>query len=198
MKIDILAIILIILILVIVVKIYYDSDNFQLTCIISGVDGNSYCVRDREKLKEKKYADHLAKVTNNLKLVVDDCKKNFPNQTNVKNLAEGFNPKKIVEVLPTSKYTAYSENKGEKLAFCLETEKNSDNLIDINTLTFVALHELAHIASSSVGHNDEFWNNFKFLLERAEKIGVYQPVDYKKKPKKYCGITIHDNPLYDL
>ena len=86
----------------------------------------------------------------------------------------------------------------QKLAFCLETEKNSDNLIDINTLTFVALHELAHIASTSVGHNDEFWNNFKFLLERAEIIGIYQPVDYKKKPKKYCGITIHDNPLYDL
>ena len=190
MKLDILGIILIILIIVIIVKIYYDSDSFQLKCIISGVD--------REKLKEKKYVDHLAKVTNNLKLVVQDCKENFPDQPNVKNLIKGFNPKKIVEILPTSKYTAYSENKGEKLAFCLETEKNSDNLIDINTLTFVALHELSHIASISIGHSDEFWNNFKFLLKRAEKIGVYIPTNYKKKPKKYCGITIHDNPLFDL
>ena len=54
MKLDILGIILILLIIIIVVKIYYDSDSFQLKCIISGVDGNSYCVRDREKLKEKK------------------------------------------------------------------------------------------------------------------------------------------------
>ena len=35
-------------------------------------------------------------------------------------------------------------NKGEKLAFCLDTKKNSaGRLIDINTLTYVALHELA-------------------------------------------------------
>ena len=196
MKEDILIYIIIIFIVVIVCKIYYDSDSFKLKCIISSVDGNKYCVRDRTKLNDA--ADHLAKVTTNLKLVVEDCKKNFPEQKNVKNLVEGFNPKKIVEVLPTSKYTAYSENKGEKLAFCLETEKNGGELIDLNTLTFVALHELAHIANDTIGHDDKFWNNFKFLLERAKKIGVYTPIDYKKKPKQYCGMTIHDNPLFDL
>ena len=34
-----------------------------------------------------------------------------------------FNPKKVMETLPTSKFTAYSENKGEKIAFCLNKEK---------------------------------------------------------------------------
>ena len=29
-----------------------------------------------------------------------------------------INPNKIVEILPNSEYTAYSENKGKKLAFC--------------------------------------------------------------------------------
>ena len=62
----------------------------------------------------------------------------------------------------------------------------------------VGLHELAHIANDTIGHDDKFWNNFKFLLERAKKIGVYTPIDYKKKPKQYCGMTIHDNPLFDL
>ena len=71
--------------------------------------------------------------------------------------------------------TAYSENKGEKLAFCLDTEKNGGNLIDPNTLTFVAIHELSHIASKSIGHTDEFWNNFKFLLGEAKKINIYKP-----------------------
>lgn len=28
-----------------------------------------------------------------------------------------------METLPTSEYTAYSQNKGEKLAFCLNKEK---------------------------------------------------------------------------
>ena len=86
----------------------------------------------------------------------------------------------------------------EKLAFCVETEKENGQLIDINTLTFVAIQELAHIASSDIGHTDEFWKNFKFLLERAKIIGVYTPIDYKKNPKRYCGISIHDSPLYDL
>ena len=71
-------------------------------------------------------------------------------------------------------------------------------MIDENTLTFVAIHELSHIASESIGHNDEFWKNFKFLLEYAEKIKIYKPIDYKKNPKNYCGMRITDNPYYDL
>ena len=31
-----------------------------------------------------------------------------------------------------------------------------------------------------------------------EEIEIYKPVDYKKNPKKYCGMTITDNPYYDL
>jgi hypothetical protein len=111
---------------------------------------------------------------------------------------EGFNPKKISETLPTSQLTAYSENKGEKIAFCLNTTKQGSDLIDINTLTFVALHELSHIMTSSVGHKQEFWQNFKFMLENAKAANIYQPIDYKKSPKEYCGMTLNDNPYYDL
>ena len=102
------------------------------------------------------------------------------------------------EILPTSKYTAYSENKGEKLAFCVTKTKKGNNLIDENTLTFVAIHELAHVCSKSVGHKDEFWQNFKFLLDNAVEINIYDPQDYKTKPKEYCGMKITDNPYYDL
>ena len=71
-------------------------------------------------------------------------------------------------------------------------------LIDENTLTFLAVHELAHVMTESVGHTKEFWQNFKFLLKDAVKMGIYTPVDYKKKPKSYCGMNITDNPYYDL
>jgi len=27
---------------------------------------------------------------------------------------------------------------------------------------------------------------------------VYHPVDYKNKPQPYCGMTITDNPYYDV
>ena len=177
-------------------KIYQESDSFNLKCIVSDVDGNKYCVRETAKLEL--VADLLARVTGKMGKVVKHLANKYPERENVKRLKDGFNPKKIVEILPTSKFTAYSENKGEKLAFCTTKEKHGNNLIDENTLTFVALHELSHIATKSVGHTSEFWTNFKFILKESVPIDVYKPVNYKKKPTKYCSMTITDNPYYDL
>ena len=103
-----------------------------------------------------------------------------------------------METLPTSTYTAYSENKGEKIAFCLNKKKeNDDDLIDEHTLTFVTIHELSHVSVSSIGHKPEFWNFFKFLLENAKEAGIHDPRDYKKEPREFCSLKIHDNPYYD-
>ena len=179
-----------------IIKIYFESDMFHLKCIVSDEDGNTYCVRETPKLEL--VADLLARTTEKLKQLVAYLKEEYPNRENVKRLAEKFNPKKISETLPTSKYTAYSENKGEKLAFCTTTTKEGSKLIDENTLAFVAVHELGHVMTESVGHTKEFWQNFKFLLKNAVKIGIYEPIDYKKKPKNYCGMKITDNPYYDL
>jgi len=52
--------------------------------------------------------------------------------------------------------------------------------------------------TKSVGHKLDFWENFKFLLENAKEANIYIPVDYKKEPKEFCGMTITDNPYYDL
>jgi hypothetical protein len=186
---------LIILLLIICLKIYKESDMLNLKCIISNVDGKKYCVRERHKLELA--ADRLANVNIKMGKLVEHCFKTYPTRENVKRLKDGYNPKKIMETLPTSEYTAFSQNKGEKMAFCLNTEKKGDQLIDPNTLTFVALHELSHIATKSIGHKDEFWKNFKFLLGEASKIGIYEQVDYKKKPERYCGTNINDNPYYD-
>ena len=183
-------------VLLVCIKMYYESETHNLKCIISEVDGERYCVRERAKLNLA--ADLLANVTQKCKDLVLYCSKKHPDNEDVQRLMQKFNPKKITETLPTSEYTAYSENKGEKIAFCLNTTKNGDKLIDINTLTFVSLHELSHIATESVGHNQEFWNNFKWILQNAKEAGIYSPIDYKKYPEEYCGMTINDNPYYDL
>ena len=197
MKENILGYVLIFFIFIIIIRLYYDNDIFHLNCVISSVNGNKYCVRERKNIN--KASDLLAKTSDKLTYVVDHLHKTYPEQENVKFLVKNFNPGKIKEILPTSEYTAYSENKGQKLAFCLssESKKDNNNLIDENTLMFVALHELSHLATKSIGHNDEFWTNFKFILEEAEKINIYNPEDYKKKNKEYCGMTIKDNPYYD-
>ena len=177
-------------------KIYSESDAYNLKCIISDVDGDRYCVRERSKMELA--ANLLAEVTKKLKDLVAYCAKKHQNNENIQRMVQKFNPTKISETLPTSEYTAYSENKGEKIAFCLNKQKDGTNLIDINTLTFVAIHELAHIMTTSEGHKQEFWQNFKFLLKQAKEANIYEPIDYKKNPESYCGMTITDNPYYDF
>ncbi len=184
-------------VLIIAYRIFQDSEYLNLKCIISDVDGKRYCVRERSKMTLA--ADLLAKINVKMDKLVTYVGEKYPDRDNIKRLVDGYNPKKITETLPTSEYTAYSENKGEKLAFCLNTEKKKGSrLIDENTLMFVALHELSHVASKSIGHTDEFWNNFKFLIKEAKTINIYTPENYKKNSKRYCGTNIVDNPYFDL
>jgi hypothetical protein len=197
LKLNMFGIIIILFIILIGLKLYYESDVFNLRCIVSTADGKKYCVRERNNIE--KASNLLAQTTDKLKYLVENMNARYSNRKNVQRLVENFNPTTIKETLPTSEYTAYTENKGEKLAFCLnKNNKNNENLIDQNTLMFVAIHEIAHIMTFSVGHTEEFWLNFKFLLENAVELGIYEPIDYKKNPKNYCDMTISDNPYYDL
>jgi hypothetical protein len=186
--------VILLVIVVLVAAFYLNSDTFNLTCVVAVKDGKKYCVRDTSLLNES--VELLAEVNLRMQKTVAFLKKKYPNDKRVERLVKNFNPDRVVETLPTSEYTAYSENKGEKLAFCLRRYKNEAHLIDVNTLTFVALHELSHLMSASVGHNDEFWTNFEFILENAVSENIYTPVDYSKKPVEYCGISVNSNPLY--
>ena len=94
-------------VVIIIIKMYRESDMFQLKCIISDVDGKQYCVRERAKLQLA--ADLLAKTTQKMKLAVIHLHEKYPERDNVKRLHKNFNPKKVKEILPTSKFTAYSE-----------------------------------------------------------------------------------------
>ena len=98
-----------------ILKIYFESDMFHLKCIVSDEDGHTYCVRETPKLEL--VADLLARVTHKLERLVKYMDEKYPTRDNVKRLVKNFNPRRISETLPTSSYTAYSENKGEKLAF---------------------------------------------------------------------------------
>ena len=181
----------------IILKIYVESDSFLLTCDISDINHKKFCAKDRKNIKEA--INILATVSDKTEKLVKYLKEKYPNKENVKRLYKKFDPSKIAEISPLSNHVAYSENKGEKLAICLtKDKKNIYDYVDINTIMFVAIHELAHIASETVGHNDEFWNNFKFLLDNAVEIKIYSPVDYKKNNIEYCGMKITDNPYYDM
>ena len=80
-------------VLVICIKIYKNSDAYNLKCIISGVDGEKYCVRERAKLELA--ADLLANVSKKCKELVIYVGKKYPDNEDVKRLVTKFNPTKI-------------------------------------------------------------------------------------------------------
>jgi hypothetical protein len=112
-------------------------------------------------------------------------------------LVNRFNPDVLSESLPNTSYTSYSVDKGKKIVFCLRSKDDKAELIDMNTIMFVAIHELAHIMTKSIGHTEEFWDNMRYLLKQGIKVGVYQKVDYSKSPVKYCGMLVSSSPLQD-
>lgn len=58
-------------------------------------------------------------------------------------------------------------------------------IYDINSITFVALHELAHVINPLYGHGKEFQQIFKNVLKVSDKIGIWD----RNIPftKQYCG-----------
>jgi hypothetical protein len=185
------------IIIIITFQIYHMKDTYGLKCIISTKDGKRYCVRDRKNIDGA--VELLRKVINKCKLLISKLKEEYPYDKRVIMLEKNFRPDKVYETLPTSELTAYSENKGEKMAVCLNKTKNDNTkLIDEHTLTFVCIHEMSHMMTTSIGHKEDFWMNFKFLLIQAKKYGIHEPSNYKKKNEDYCGISIKDNPYYDL
>jgi len=117
----------------------------------------------------------------------------------VSHLLRNFNYESVYEHRPTpGRNVAYSLNKGASIMLCLRDDDAPGGIVDINTLMFVILHEAAHIANyDNWGHGPRFWSVFKFVLNEARVCGIYQPVDYARKPVKYCGFGLYHNPLFD-
>jgi hypothetical protein len=117
----------------------------------------------------------------------------------VKFLLHNYDPGSIIENVPKgSVNTSYVENKGVVFALCLREKISGKNkFIPIHSLEYVVLHEMAHMASKTIGHNHEFWVNFKILLQEANNIGLHFPINYEKYPIVYCSLRVNYNPFFD-
>jgi len=113
----------------------------------------------------------------------------------VKVLIQRFNPNNMCENDLDADSTSYSENKGEKIVVCLRDKAPPHKLVDVNTVMFVVLHEMAHLMCTSIGHTPEFWTNFKRILQDAVACGIYQATNYAHSPVSYCGMRITDSPI---
>jgi predicted metal-dependent hydrolase len=157
------------------------------------LDNKDYWVRN---VTDKSIAANtLATIKINIEKLVAYFKENrslFKKDTEyIKNLIDRTKEINIMETPADEKHTSYTINKGEKIVLCLRS-KFLNNIHDINTIMYVVIHELAHVACPEYGHTPLFKKIFIFLLKESEKINIYKSIDYRKNPQDYCGMTINE------
>jgi hypothetical protein len=172
--------------------------NYPLVSITSTIDGRSYKVRD---LPDKQNAANLmATVRMKIATLCDILEKKYPDKPQVKMIVTNFknDPNRFLEATPDAAHTSYSVNKGEQIHLCLrQREGDNETLVPENVMMFVALHELSHVCTESIGHGPDFWNNFGWVLKEAEANNIYKYTDFQSHPVSYCGVSITDSPRYD-
>jgi hypothetical protein len=188
-------IIILILILFFIIYIFYKNRYYKDNLVnqISTVDNQEYFVRNVDD--KSIAANTLATIKNNIKKLVLYLKNNISQYEKEKeyinNLVKRTKQINIMETPEDEKNTSYTINKGEKIFICLRSKLLSE-IHDINTIMYVVIHELAHVACPEYGHTPLFKKIFIFLLNVSHKINIYTPIDYRKNPQDYCGMTINE------
>lgn len=186
---------LFILFISIIVVIFFKNNNYnwnnKIITVTSNIDNRDYIVLDfNDSLTA---ANTLAEINKKIEKLFDVNKSS--NLEPIKRLIRKYNPSSLCE-LENDSYTAYSLNKGEKIAICLRDVKSKKLINDINTTMFIIIHELAHIMSVTEQHTEEFWNNMKLLIYKCKECGIYTPIDYSKNNIYYCNQVINSNPYF--
>ena len=164
--------------------------------VTSSIDKQKYYVRNLPDKQEA--ADRLARAREKmlrLRTYLDQTHRSKPF---VQQMLDNFDcsADRFTESTPDAQYTSYSINKGEKIYMCLRQKTKEEELVQENIILFVALHEMSHVGTKSIGHTPEFWNNFSWLLKQAEHLKVYHYTDFAAHPVAYCGVHITDSPTY--
>lgn len=175
-----------ILIVLVVTLLFYTSSKILVK---SAIDREYYFVKPGKM--QQKTADVLGEINKRINILIDSLELNNENNRLVKSRYKRGNLTENIDLSQTS----YTVNKGSEVAICVTTRNIDETIYDINLLMFVSIHELAHIGCVSTGHNDEFINFFKFLLNKAISKGIYKFDDYSKYPKEYCGMVIKTTPI---
>lgn len=175
--------------------LYFKQGKYPMAYIQSTIDEERYYVRNMPDKQEA--ANRLARTRAKLKQLRDYVSEKYPDLMFVKQLVENFDakPDQFSESTPEAVHTSYTVDK-QKVFMCLRQRNMQEELVSENIIVFVALHEMSHVGTASIGHTPEFWNNFAWLLKQAEEIKIYQYTDFSAHPVEYCGVHITDSPTY--
>jgi len=195
----ILIITLILITLYVLKKKYKFIDN-NLILEKATFDGLYYQVL--KKNNSSITANIIAKIKYNIKTIINYLKTNIKDYPEKEYAIDNlYNRTKNLDIIErpddSDEYiTSYTLNKGEQMVLCLRSKLLSD-IHDMNIIMYVVIHELGHIASNNIGHDEEFKSNFIFLLKISIKLNIYKHVDYESFPITYCGMVVSENLLND-
>jgi hypothetical protein len=175
---------------------HYKKSKYPMVYVTATVDKEQYFVRNLPDKEEA--ANRLAHVRAKLLRLRTYLQQTHKEIPFVKQLLKNFDfsPIRFTESTPDAHYTSYTVNKGENVYMCLRQRNEKEELVSENVLVFVALHEMGHVGTQSLGHEADFWNNFAWLLKQAEHVGIYEYTDFAAHPVEYCGVHITDSPTY--
>ena len=191
MTIELYFTICIILVLCITINIKYSEG---LISKFSNISGNTYKIH--EELPDfEQTADVLGKLELFIDKLLTYLYTNKKSDPRTKRLIKRLNDISIEEAPFEPNVSSYTINKGELISLCIRNKKNKQ-FHNYQTLLFVVIHELAHVASVTKGHNKEFIDNFKWLLKIAKQANIYMPQNYSINPIEYCGVKVTNNPYF--
>jgi len=188
--------IILLIIIIIGLSIFYWYNFRAMTFLKSPLDNDYYMVRD---LSDKDTAViMLSTIKLNIIKLNDYLVKNKTDKykdyaTYIEQLDQRIKSVTIAESKESSSSTSYSVNKGEELVFCLRSKREWNKFHNFNTIMYVALHEISHIACPEYGHGPLFKKIFAFITQVAIELNIYVHVDFNKSPEEYCGIYITES-----
>ena len=179
-------------------KYIYDGTGY----IKSGLDNKYYRVRSKDG--KERNADLLAIINIKLNTIVTSlANSSYSSNLNIQRLVTNWGKGvTIKEIGKMETDAAYVINK-QYMSFCLP-ENTSKSIDSLNLMTYVGIHELAHIMSNETGHGDEFISNFEFLLNYSKTLVYYDPLLKKdtfvyiqlnklNTADNYCGVSLKNS-----
>ena len=186
----------VIILVVAYIALYFKQSKYEMSYVKSSIDNERYLVRNLPDKQDA--ADRLARVRAKILILRRYLEQTHKDKPFVNQMLTNFDcsSSRFTESTPDAQYTSYSVNKGEKIYMCLRQRDEKEHLVKENIILFVALHEMSHVGTASIGHTPEFWNHFAWLLKQAEHVKIYEYTDFAAHPVEYCGVHITDSPTY--
>lgn len=175
---------------------YYKKHSATKTIPISAFNSKQYIVNNLDGKHE--VAKKIAMIDEMIirLIAIDDTESPPGMDTFITRLRERYTNTVLREnesLSPESNMTSYSVNKGEQIVLCVRNPSNPFTFIDDNTLKYVAIHEISHIACPENGHTPLFREIYLYLIRLAIKQRMYIYENYSANPKNYCGIVIRQS-----